>query len=49
MSRWRTERVGEHGHWERDVRLPGRPREVSDVWTWIAVGLFLAAWIFFAG
>jgi hypothetical protein len=28
---------------------PGRPREVSDVWTWIAVGLFLAAWVFCAG
>jgi len=46
MSRWQTERAGPY---LRDVRLAARPREVSDVWTWLAVGLFLAAWVFFAG
>jgi hypothetical protein len=46
MSRWRTERAGPY---LRDVRRAARPREVSDVWTCVAVGLFLMAWIFFAG
>jgi hypothetical protein len=30
-------------------RLTQQPREVSDLWTWAAVGLFLAAWVFCAG
>jgi hypothetical protein len=46
MSRWRTERAGPY---LRDVRERERPREVSDVWTWCAVGAFLAAWIVCAG
>jgi hypothetical protein len=49
MSRWWTERAGEHGQYVRDVRGREGPREVSDVWTVVAVGVFLAAWIFFAG